>query len=135
MAESRVLATIKWQLGSRPGTRLWRCLTGKFRSFNGNRVVQAGVRGAPDLMGWHWHLVRQEDVGRLVPVFTAIEVKRMFRSAGLTREQKVFLEDLRTAGAFAGVARNVEEAWRILDQPVGVQPGDLHPDSRRELCL
>jgi len=73
------------------------------------RPMHSGlVRGGSDLVGWFSVVITPEMVGRRVAVFAACEVKRPGGRA--TAEQLNFLEQLRSAGGIAVLARTVEDA-------------------------
>jgi len=78
----------------------------------GARPLHAGLcKGSSDLIGWTPVMIRPEHLGRVLGVFTAIEVKE---DARLTDEQANFLEQVRKSGGLAGVAYSVEDAQRIV---------------------
>jgi len=94
--------TIKTQVMMQPGDVLLR----------GARPLRAGLCvGSSDLIGWTSIRVTQEMVGRLLAVFTAIECKVPGKNA--TDEQQIFIDNVRKAGGFAGVAHNEKEALDI----------------------
>ena len=77
------------------------------------RVVTCGLApGSSDIVGWKMIRVEPQHVGRLLAVFTAIEVKE---ATSLRAEQKRFLALLRDMGGIAGVARSKEDAQRIIE--------------------
>ena len=120
MSEAALMQEVLRMAGRRKDLHLSRCLTGKFRSIVGNRIIEAGVKGAPDLMGWVWHLVTPEDMGLLLPVSVGIELKGT--SGRLRNGQREYLGDMRRMGCKAGVARSRGDVDLILDQPPGVNP-------------
>ena len=69
----------------------------------GRRPVRVLVNGWPDLTGW-----RRSD-GRMV----LIEVKTP--TGRVSMEQARLIDLARAAGCLAGVARSVEDAWRIVN--------------------
>jgi hypothetical protein len=73
------------------------------------RTIQFGLtRGSSDLIGWRPTLVTPEMVGRVLAVFTGIEIKS---ASGRERpDQKNFREQLAAAGGIAVLARNQDEA-------------------------
>ena len=68
--------------------------------------------GGSDLVGWTSHTVSDCDVGTVLAIFTAIEVKSDTGRA--TPEQLNFIEQVRKAGGIAGVARSEAEAREII---------------------
>jgi hypothetical protein len=80
-------------------------------------AIKIGVPGMADLGGLTAHTVTEADIGRLIGVYTAIEVK-----AGRGRpaeEQEAFIAMVRSLGGRAGVARSVEEAEGIVHGTAG----------------
>lgn len=96
-----------------------------FRNNNGQaswqgRVVRFGLQngefrtGTSDLIGWYEVEITEDMVGKTVAVFTAIEMKAD-ESKKATVDQAAFIEAVRAAGGFAGVAWDVESAWAIVE--------------------
>jgi len=80
------------------------------------RPVTFGLcEGSSDLIGARSVQVTPEMVGRRVAVFAAVEVKTDAGRA--TDMQQQFIQTVRFLGGFAGIARSVEEAKRILLLP------------------
>jgi len=92
--------------------RLFRNQVGALK--DGDRWVQFGLcKGSSDLIGFKSHTITQEDVGRTVAIFVAIETKT---ERGRMREgQQEFIDAVRKHGGLAGVARSVEQAQAILE--------------------
>ncbi len=90
------------------GMRLFRNNCGQLQDARGH-YVRYGVAnpGGSDLIGWKPHVVRQEDVGRTIAVFVAVEAK-VGRNV-TTEAQGHFLSVVREAGGIALVARQVED--------------------------
>lgn len=77
------------------------------------RPFHAGLcKGSSDIIGWTSVEITPEMVGQKVAVFTAIECKTA--TGRPTPEQTNFLERVRAAGGFAGIARCVEDALEII---------------------
>jgi hypothetical protein len=109
--EQGVQNTIRLALGTGP-TRLFRNNTGAFKDPRTKQFVRFGLCvGSSDLIGWHSVTITPDMVGQTLAVFTAIEVKDKGRP---TPEQLTFIEVVRRAGGFAGIARSVAEARKIL---------------------
>ena len=79
------------------------------------RPFRAGFKGLSDLTGYVSVTIREADVGKKVAVFSAVEVKKP-KARGATKEQAAFIDRVKLAGGFAGVARSPEEAETILKQ-------------------
>lgn len=121
-----------------PRLRLFRVQSGKAwvsgagkaqRLQDGSVVVPAGrpvslglattngdpVIGQSDLQGWTPVMITQAMVGKTVPVYTAIEVKRS--KGGKTSDDQVrFIDQVKQAGGIAGVANSPEAAVRLFDE-------------------
>lgn len=79
------------------------------------RPLHAGLcKGSSDLIGWTVVEVTPEMVGKRLAVFTAVECKSERGRA--TDEQLNFVEQVRKAGGFAGIARTPVEAVGIVTQ-------------------
>ncbi len=94
------------------GARIFRNQVGRYRLAlpdcdrcqRQGRVLSSGLCvGSSDLVGWMPHVVRQEDVGRTLAVFVAVEAK-VGRHV-TTEAQGHFLDVVRSAGGVAVVAR------------------------------
>jgi hypothetical protein len=96
---------------SRGATRLFRNNTGALKDATG-RLVHFGLcKGSSDLIGWKTIEITPEMVGQKVAVFCALEIKDKGKATVLQRH---FISVVHEAGGFAGVARTVEEANRII---------------------
>lgn len=83
------------------------------RPVDGARWQTFGLmEGSGDIVGWTTITVTPEMVGRKLAVFTSIEVKT--ETGRLRKNQERWAASVREAGGFAGVARTVEEAWKIV---------------------
>ena len=70
-----------------------------------------------DLIGITPYVVRQQDVGKLLGVFTAVEVKRSGWHYTATPEQvaqKNFMDMITASGGLAGFAAGVDEYLNLL---------------------
>lgn len=76
------------------------------------RPFHSGIEGMSDLVGWESIVVPPDLVGHRLAVYSAIEVKQ--KNGRLTPEQRAFIDNVKKAGGFAGVARSVEEAKKVL---------------------
>tara|TARA_B100001063_G_scaffold77599_1_gene72053 strand:- start:3651 stop:4001 length:351 start_codon:yes stop_codon:yes gene_type:complete len=96
---------------SRGAARLFRNNTGALKDANGRPIFFGLCKGSSDLIGWKTIEIKSEDVGKKVAVFCAIEVKDKAKATPLQRR---FLEVVSEAGGFAGIARSVNDAKRII---------------------
>lgn len=72
------------------------------------------VPGLSDLTGWTLVTITPAMVGRVVPVFTAIETKAS--AGGRRRENQInFVAQVQAAGGIAGFASSVRQANEIID--------------------
>lgn len=69
--------------------------------------------GSSDLIGWNSIEITPEMVGRKVAVFTAIEIKAGRTTT--TKDQLNFIENVRSAGGIAGIARSESEANGLIE--------------------
>jgi len=92
--------------------RLFRNNTGALLDIKG-RLVKFGLcKGSSDLIGFKTITITPDMVGKEVAIFSAIEVKDKGKA---TDEQKKFIDIIQNAGGIAGVAKNVNEAKKILE--------------------
>ena len=92
--------------------RLFRNNTGALLDQSG-RLIKFGLcKGSSDLIGFRSITITPDMVGTKVAVFSAIEVKDKGKT---TVDQRNFINVINKSGGFAGVARNVEDAKKILD--------------------
>jgi hypothetical protein len=68
--------------------------------------------GFSDLFGVVPVFITPDMVGKTIGVFTALEVKRP--GGKPTKDQENFLAVMRARGCFAGVARSVDDAFKII---------------------
>lgn len=121
MKESAVLHRVMLALTS-IGCRLGRNNTGQAWMGNATelkdgtvlihnpRRVRFGVfgNGGADLIGWTPYTVKPSDVGREIPVFSAVEVKQP--GGRVSMEQQSFLSAVEAAGGVSVVAYEAEAA-------------------------
>ncbi len=78
-----------------------------------NQLIRFGlVKGSSDLIGWTRVKIAPEMVGQTVAVFTGIECKTIKGRA--TPAQLYFAERVKLDGGYAGIARSVEDALKII---------------------
>lgn len=117
----RILDTV----GRHPAVRLFRCNNGMgwvgewSRRRDGSivirnpRTLHAGlIAGSGDYIGWTSYVVRPEDVGRTLAIFTSIESKD--GKGRLEEDQRRWRDNVRAAGGIAIEARSPEEAMEAL---------------------
>ena len=80
------------------------------------RPLHAGlVKGGSDVIGWDSVVVTADMVGKTIAQFLAVECKD--GKGRLSDEQRIFLENVRSAGGKCGVAYTAEDARDILERP------------------
>ena len=110
-SEAKIQREILIDIGGRPTCRMFRNPAG----FDKEKKVYYGLsrKGSSDLIGLKSRIVQQEDVGKLVAQFVAIECKS---AKGAVRpEQKSFIAMVKKLGGRAGIARSVKEARGVVD--------------------
>lgn len=102
-------------------SRLFKFQCGTFHLSDG-RYITSGIPGMSDLLGWHTVQITSDMVGKWVPIYSTIEVKKIGARTARTRLQlqKSFIAEVKRHGGLSGFARTVEEARTILNQSPGV---------------
>lgn len=78
------------------------------------RIIDAGLcKGSSDLIGFTSVEITHDMVGQKVAIFTAVEVKN--KKGRASKEQLNFIKLIRTFGGRAGIARNIEDAQKIIN--------------------
>jgi hypothetical protein len=101
---------------SKRGARVFRNNVGVALHPRGFRVVYGLCPGSSDLIGWYSRTIQPEDVGQLVAVFVALEVKSP--RGRVTQVQQTFLDAVHNAGGIARVVRSVEDAEEAISEPI-----------------
>ena len=77
------------------------------------RPLKAGLcKGSSDLIGWTSITITPDMIGRKVAIFTAVEVKIV--NGRVSPEQLNFIDQIRKAGGYAGIAQSPEAARKII---------------------
>ena len=108
--EAYVQNKIRLAVGSGE-VRLFRNNTGALLDMQGRLVKFCLCKGSSDLIGFRSITITPDMVGQKIAVFSAIEVKDKGKA---TVEQKNFINIVQKAGGYAGVAKNVNDAKKIL---------------------
>jgi hypothetical protein len=118
--ESAILKNIMLAL-SKAGARVFRNNSG-YATYPNGAVVKYGIAnpGGSDCIGWHSIIIKPEDVGTRKAVFVAIEVKT--EKGRLKPEQENFLNAVKKAGGYAGVATSPEQALVLLTPTASTAP-------------
>ena len=109
--EQAIQNEIRLELGN-GDCRLFRNNTGCLRNDRGRVVCFGLAKGSSDLIGWKSVEVTPDMVGQTLAVFVALEIKDKGRP---TKEQKKFISVVQAAGGFAGIARSVSDARKIME--------------------
>lgn len=113
--ESEIMRRIQIK-ASELGARLWRNNVGAFKTRDG-KWVRYGLQnpGGSDLIGFTPVTITPDMVGMVVPIFTAIEVKRPGEKP--TEEQSDFLTYVSSRRCCSGICRSPEELSGLLSMP------------------
>jgi len=79
-----------------------------------HRVTYGLCKGSSDLIGWRRHRVTQEDVGRDIAVFVAIETKAE-TGGRIEKGQQEFVDAVTQDGGIAVIARGIDDVERIIE--------------------
>jgi hypothetical protein len=96
----------------RPDVRLWRNNVGAYPLPSGGWLRYGLCPGSADFIGLRSVVITPGMVGKRVAVFLAIESKAPGKDA--EKHQETWLNEVRDAGAIAGVARNAQQAEDLL---------------------
>lgn len=111
MKESTLQTHTRLTLGGHPDIVVWRNHVAKARTPDG-RIQTFGLgTGSADLVGACRIEVKPDDVGRVLGVMFAVELKG--DRGRVTEDQELWLRMVRKYGVRSGVARSVEEALAI----------------------
>lgn len=91
---------------------MFRNNVGGIKDKSGKWVKFGLVKGSSDLIGWTPVEITSDMVGQTVAVFTAIEVKTETGKA--TDAQLYFIARVWADGGYAGIARNVDDALKVI---------------------
>jgi hypothetical protein len=142
-SHSQLMRDIQLKVGYQQDARLFKNQVGKFLQVNCDvahalrvlraagitaRIIATGLcKGSGDLVGWVSRMVEPAMVGQRVAIFTNIEGKTGRGHA--TAEQANFIEAVLRHGGRAGIARDVDDARKILDPLIPIAFYNAPPDS------
>lgn len=113
MNEKKIQTKIQTEL-SKLGCRMFRNQVGVYKLPDG-RVISSGLcKGASDLIGITPYVVKADDIGRVVGVFTAIEVKT--KNGKVRAMQEKFVNFVRSIGGIGLIARDCEATVETFKQ-------------------
>lgn len=111
MNEHTIQTNIRLRMSELRRGFMLRYQVGTFLTMNGD-PVKIGEVGVSDLIGVTGYVVKPEDVGRTIGVFTAMEVKT---ATGRVRdEQSGFVARVLKLGGIAGIVRSPEDAEKLI---------------------
>lgn len=120
MAKGETDVTNKIMIAMSPlGCLLIKNVRGLFLTLDGKRKVRAGLMaaGSSDLIGFRRVKITEAHIGKVLPVFTVIEVKTPEPNKTYpSQEQKDFIQFVLDNGGYAGVARSPEDAKKIISE-------------------
>lgn len=100
---------------SQCGSTVFKNEVGLAYTKNGYPIKFGLCKGSSDLIGWTPTIITPEMVGSKIAVFTAVEIKKnKHGSYQATKEQKSFINAVRNAGGYAGVADCKTDLERII---------------------
>lgn len=76
------------------------------------RVKFGLIEGSSDLIGWRSRYITEEDVGKEIAQFVAIEVKAP--RGRISKQQERFIAAVVEAGGIGGVARSIDDVNALL---------------------
>lgn len=109
-SESSILRAVRVRVGKLKCVLL-RFQVGTFFSPKGD-IVRIGEKGVSDLLGIVPHVVTQEDVGKTVGIFVALETKTA--TGRIRKEQAPFLRMVNSLGGIGAVVRSAEDAEDVV---------------------
>lgn len=118
MSESIIQSMMRLQLGSDPDVRIFRNLVGV--GFVGNpqrgdlrRVTFGLAVGSADLIGITRYVIQPDDVGKVVGIFTSVEVKAASNSA-IREQQEPWRKMIDLRGGISLISHLPSEALYII---------------------
>lgn len=111
MKESTIVKSAQIILSSH-NARMFRNNVGVLQDKNGTYVTYGLCKGSSDLIGFTMREIRQEDVGKQIAVFTALEFKTPTGRA--TQQQLDFISAVKQSGGIAAIVHSVDEAIQAI---------------------
>ena len=114
-SEATIQSDIRLRLSEIQAGVYLRYNVGTFLTMDG-RPVKIGEPGVSDLIGITPRVITQDDVGKTIGVFTAIETKQVKDSTSKARKisQGNFIRRIKELGGIAGICRSVEDAEEMV---------------------
>lgn len=114
MTEATLQALVMKECGGNPAVRLFRNQTGSYELKDGRWITSGLAPGSADLIGWRTITVTPDMVGKKLAVFASVELKAPSAPKRLPEHQENWRRVVEACGGFAGFARTVEDARKIL---------------------
>ncbi len=113
--ESVIQADIRLRLSELRAGIFLRYNVGTFLTMDG-RPIKIGEPGVSDLLGITPHVITQDDVGKTIGVFTALETKQVKDSTAKSRKESQgnFLRRINRLGGLGAIVRSVEDAENVI---------------------
>lgn len=117
MRENLIQSQIRLRLSEMRAGIFLRFQVGLFYAPDGT-PVKIGEPGVSDLIGIMPHVVTQEDVGRTVGVFVALETKQAKDSTAKSRKESQgnFLRRVNALGGLGAIVRSVDDAEDVIEK-------------------
>lgn len=112
MSESSIQRAIRVRL-SQLRKPFFRYQCGTYLASDGS-FVHICEKGVSDLIGMTPYVVKPEDVGRTIAVFTALEVKTA--KGAIRKEQAPFLRMVNSHGGLGAIVRSAEDAEAVTTE-------------------
>lgn len=93
------------------GMRLFRNNVGLYYSKNGTPTLCGLCTGSSDLIGWTPKIITEDDLGKRIAVFTAVEVKVPGEKP--SKDQRQFIDAVNSSGGIAIVAVSPDDLQQI----------------------
>ena len=107
VSESELQYQIRLAVSS-PNIKMFRNNVGCIEGKDGRRVTFGLCVGSSDLIGWTSKTITQDDVGKTVAVFTALEVKTP--TGKVSPQQQTFIDAVNKHGGIGAIVRSVNDA-------------------------
>jgi hypothetical protein len=117
MKENQIQQDIRLRLSEMRAGLYLRYNVGTFLTMDG-RPVKIGEPGVSDLIGITPHVVTEEDVGRTIGVFTALETKQVKDTTAKERKESQgnFLRRVNELGGLGAIVRAVADAENVVEK-------------------
>lgn len=117
MNENKIQSDIRLRLSEMRAGIFLRYQVGTFMTLDG-RPVKVGEPGVSDLIGITPHVITQDDVGKTIGVFTALETKKVKDSTTKARKESQgnFIRLVKSFGGLGAIVRSVGDAESVITE-------------------